>query len=93
MCSDDSEKSPRRKRFLKIPSVAEELDCSERKVWREIESGNLKAHYFGGATRVSSDDLEDYIRRARDMPDLDKDDSKDARKKSKEPKRDENDES
>lgn len=65
MSNEENGKSSRRNRFLKIPRVAEELDCSERKVWRLIEDGELKAHDFGGSTRVSKDDLDDYIRRAR----------------------------
>lgn len=88
MSNDDNEKPLRGKRFLKIPSVAEELDCSERKVWREIESGSLKAHYFGGATRISRDDLDEYIRRSRNPPDVDEDDPIDPRKKKKGPKQD-----
>ena len=65
MSKDENNKPVRRKRFLKIPRVAEELDCSERKVWKLIEDEELKAHDFGGSTRVSSDDLDDYIERSR----------------------------
>ena len=65
MSKDENDKLPRRKRFFKIPRVAEELDCSERKVWRLIEDEELKAHDFGGSTRVAAEDLDDYIARSR----------------------------
>lgn len=66
MTKDENEKLPRKKRFLKIREVAVELNYSERKVWREIESGKLKVHRFGSSTRVSREDLDDYIRRSRE---------------------------
>jgi len=65
MSKDENDKPSRRKRFLKIPEVAQELNCAERTVWRLIEDGHLKAHDFGGTTRVSRDDLDDYIARSR----------------------------
>lgn len=66
MAKDENDKPPRRKKFLKIPEVAEELNYGVRKVWREIEIEELKVHRFGKSTRVARDDLDDYIRRARD---------------------------
>ncbi len=65
MNKDESKKSPRQKRFLTIPEVAEEFSCSERKVWKLIEDEELKVHDFGGSTRVSREDLNDYIARSR----------------------------
>ena len=64
---NDPPKKPasKKKTFLTVPEVADELGISERHVWRLIEEKELKAHHFGGATRISRDDLDDYIRRSR----------------------------
>ncbi len=51
--------------FLPVPAVAQELNVSVRKVWRDIADGKLQIHKFGRATRVSRKDLDDYIRKSR----------------------------
>ncbi len=68
MDNDDEEMPPKRptkKKFLTVPEAADEIGISERHTWREIETGKLKAHHFGGCTRISREDLDDYIRRSR----------------------------
>jgi excisionase family DNA binding protein len=63
--SDRNGKNNKPKAFPNVREAAEELNYSERKVWREIRDGRLKVHRFGKSTRISRDDLEDYIRRSR----------------------------
>jgi excisionase family DNA binding protein len=48
-------------RFLTVSEVATSLSVSERQVWRLIRSGQLVAHKFGGCTRISSRELDQYI--------------------------------
>jgi excisionase family DNA binding protein len=50
-------------RFLTVPEVADLLAMSPRHVWREIKNTELKKTPFGRATRVSKNDLADYVRR------------------------------
>ena len=57
--------APKKKAFLTVPETADELEVSERHIWREIQAEKLKAHHFGGCTRISRDDLDELIRRSR----------------------------
>jgi excisionase family DNA binding protein len=53
-------------RFFTIPEVAGLLALSERHAWRLIHREELGSHRFGRATRISEEDLRDYIRRRRE---------------------------
>jgi len=53
-------------RFLTVDQVADELGLSTRSVWRLIATKELVPNHFGGAVRISRDELEDYVRRSRD---------------------------
>ncbi len=64
MC-DEPPRPPKRKRFLNIREVAEELGVSERSAWRLVEQGELPVHQFGASTRVKREDLDAYIERCR----------------------------
>ncbi len=55
-----------RRQFLTVPEVSEELNVSARKIWSDISDRILKTHRFGRSTRISRQDLDDYIRRSRD---------------------------
>jgi excisionase family DNA binding protein len=65
MCKGNPTSKSRNHKFLKIPEVAEELNKSERSVWRLIEDGDLPSYLFGDSRRVSREDLYDYINRCR----------------------------
>jgi excisionase family DNA binding protein len=56
---------PKRKRFLSLRDVADELGISERSAWRLVEQGELPVHQFGASTRVKREDLDAYIERCR----------------------------
>ncbi len=71
MCKDKG--GPKGDPFLTIPKVAEELDISERSVWRLVEDGELSAHKFGASTRIRRSDLDAYIKRSRREPPRDPD--------------------
>lgn len=65
---------PKRKRFLTMREVAEELGISERSAWRLVEQGELAVHQFGASTRIAREDLDAYIdrcRRRQDAPSKD----------------------
>jgi excisionase family DNA binding protein len=47
-------------RFFTIRDVAEFLDVSTRSVRRWIKSGDLPAHRFGAAVRISETDLRAF---------------------------------
>lgn len=51
--------------WLTIIDVAELLQLSERTVRRWIESGDLAAHKLGRQWRISTRDLEEYLREQR----------------------------
>jgi excisionase family DNA binding protein len=53
-------------RFSTVQDVAEQLDVSERSMWRWIKSGDLIAHKFGKAVRISDRDLADFFAHHRD---------------------------
>ena len=61
MCTSGSGRHSNRNRFLTIRQVAEELNHSERSVWRRIESKELPTYQFGASTRVRREDLDAYI--------------------------------
>ena len=46
-----------------IPETAENLNVSERTVWRLIADGDLPVVRFGGAVRVRPEDREAFIRK------------------------------
>jgi len=47
-------------RFFTISDVADFLDVSQRSVRRWIKSGDLPAHRFGAAVRISESDLRAF---------------------------------
>lgn len=47
--------------FFTVAEVAKAIRVSERKIWRDIEDKRLRVHRFGGSTRISRQDLDDYI--------------------------------
>lgn len=51
--------------FFTIAQIAERWQCSDKKVRRMIDRGDLPAHKFGGLWRISAADLSDYERRNR----------------------------
>lgn len=58
--------------YLKLPEVARRLDVSEKTARRYVKSGALPSVFIGNAYRVSEEDLEKYLRRAKVQPgDLD----------------------
>lgn len=57
---------PTDSKFLTIPQVAEELQVSERTVWRWIKDKELIVHRHGRWTRVHCDELERFLKLARD---------------------------
>ena len=53
---------------LKLSEVAQRLGVSEKTARRYVRAGTLPSVFIGGAYRVSEDDLEEYVRRARVQP-------------------------
>jgi excisionase family DNA binding protein len=56
-----AERSVKVVRFLTIKQVAERLGFNEKTVRRWIASGELKAHKFAAAVRISEDDLRAFL--------------------------------
>ena len=56
----------RNQNFHTVTAVARRWDTSTRHVRRLIKRGDLVAHRFGGAQRISGDDLEAYERANRE---------------------------
>ncbi len=54
---------PQPDKFYNVRAVAEKLGLSERHVWRMIAGGVLRPNDFGGATRISGQQLIDLKRR------------------------------
>ena len=52
--------------FLTIGQVAARLQVSERTVWRWISDRELIVHRHGRWTRVHADELERFLKLARD---------------------------
>ena len=50
---------------MKVPTVAEHLEVSQRHVRRLIDGGQLPVHRIGRAVRVAEDDLIRFLRRIR----------------------------
>ncbi len=48
-------------RFLTVKDVAELFQVTERTVRNWIERGDLPVHRFGGVTRISPQNLDDFI--------------------------------
>ena len=51
--------------LLKLPEVAQRLNVSEKTVRRYVKAGVLPSSFIGNAYRVSEEDVEEYLRRAR----------------------------
>jgi excisionase family DNA binding protein len=47
--------------MLRVKQVAERLCLSESKVYELVERGELPHHRFGGAIRVSEQQIADYL--------------------------------
>ena len=47
--------------MLRVKQVAERLNLSESKVYEMLERGELPHHRFGGAIRVSEDQIAEYL--------------------------------
>ena len=61
--------------MLKVREVAKRLNISESKVYALIEAGELSHHRFGGAIRVSDEQIADFLeqtKHARSTPELPK---------------------
>ncbi len=54
-----------RARMLTVDEVAEKLALSTKSIRRAIADGDLPHHRFGGAIRISPEDLDAYRSRAR----------------------------
>lgn len=52
--------------FLTIPQVAEELQVSERTVWRWIKDKELIVYRHARWTRLHRDELDRFLKLARD---------------------------
>jgi len=52
-------------RWYTVNEIAEDLKVSQRTVRRWIAQGDLRAHRFGRAVRVSSEDREAFERQSR----------------------------
>jgi excisionase family DNA binding protein len=50
--------------FLTIPEVASRLRVSRAYAYRLVKNGLLKEHVFGGALRVSKEDLAAFIKQS-----------------------------
>jgi len=46
---------------LRVKQVAERLNLSESKVYEMVERGELSHHRFGGAIRVSEEQIAAYL--------------------------------
>ena len=53
-------------RFMTVPQFAEELQASERTVWRWIEKKELIVHRHGRWVRIHRDERERFLKLARD---------------------------
>jgi excisionase family DNA binding protein len=60
-----SAKPAQRTRMFTVNEIADELQLSTKSIRRLIQSGDLQAHQFGDAIRVSPEDLESYRHRRR----------------------------
>lgn len=47
--------------MLRVKQVAERLNLSESKVYEMLERGELPHHRFGGAIRVSEDQIAEFL--------------------------------
>ena len=47
--------------MLRVKQVAERLNLSESKVYEMVERGELPHHRFGGAIRVSEDQIAEFL--------------------------------
>lgn len=51
--------------MFRVKQVAERLTLSASKIYEMIESGELPHHRFGGAIRVSEEQIVDYMNRTK----------------------------
>ena len=49
----------------KVKQVAERLNLSVSKIYEMVESGELPHHRFGGAIRVSEEQIAEYMNRTK----------------------------
>jgi len=47
--------------MLRVKQVAERLNLSESKVYELVERGEMPHHRFGGAIRVSEEQVAEYL--------------------------------
>jgi excisionase family DNA binding protein len=50
---------------LRVKQVAERLNLSVSKIYELVESGELPHHRFGGAIRVSEEQIAEYMNRTK----------------------------
>lgn len=50
--------------FFSPKQIASRLSLDRKTIYRAIDRGELRAHRFGNAIRVSSNDLENWINRS-----------------------------
>ena len=48
-----------------VKQIAIKLNLSTRAIYRAVESGELEHHRFGSLIRISAEQLEDYLERAK----------------------------
>ena len=51
--------------MLRVKQVAERLNLSESKIYELLERGELPHHRFGGAIRVSEEQIAEYLERTK----------------------------
>ena len=47
--------------MLRVKQVADRLNLSESKIYEMVERGELPHHRFGGAIRVSEEQIAEYL--------------------------------
>ncbi len=61
----DADEGRQMARLLKLPEVAQRLEVSEKTARRYVKAGVLPSAFVGNAYRVNSEDVEEYLRRAK----------------------------
>jgi excisionase family DNA binding protein len=66
-CADQLERPlrPSDEEYLTVAEVAQILRFTDRHVRKLIDEGEIEAHHFGSAVRVTRASLDDYIERCR----------------------------
>lgn len=65
MPSNQNSDLPTAEQWSSVKQIAHKFDVTERTVRRWIDEGRLRTHRFGGAVRVSAEDLRDFIESSR----------------------------